>query len=633
MTGRMGCDEQRSARENAPASRVPAVKHLIIVLEKENLQTGTRLVELAEWMGVPAKGIRIDDAGSPITGILEAADGAHCCVAVTTETLAVLQRTCALELRTFIDTRCAQLLVLSSRCSPGNSDVLTWLTGGLVRGVISRENTRAFSLPGRARSISREFAGLDFSLNRSAATPAFERAYDNSSCIDEILVADEHPVFLRTNTGSCEIFLLAASETPDIHKRLSHDRRLEEYYDQVIPFLLFLRHCFGAGCWHAPAATARLIIDDPLLTAQYGFLRYDSLLNSMRTCGYGTTIAFIPWNYWRTSRRNAARLFGDRGNLSICVHGCDHTNKEFDELDPARLQWRAGTALQRLQQHEKRTGLPFEPVMVFPQGRFSTAAISALQANNYLAAVNTTCFPTNEGPEALTVADFLRPAVTRYHGFPIFQRRYPRRLIDCAFDLFVGRPALLVEHHQYFREGYGQIEEFVRGLQTVQPKLTWSTLSSQLMGSHIMRRVRDDLTGIQFFTNRFSLRNAGRHRTRFLLEKHAPDPSAIAAVLVDGVRVPFSFRKDSLLLELEADANQTMEVKVLGPPNPAFPDPTGLGLRYQASVSVRRALSEVRDNTLARHPQVLRAATGLAKGLRVTGEDDRENPQGTSSSE
>jgi hypothetical protein len=65
-----------------------------------------------------------------------------------------------------------------------------------------------------------------------------------------------------------------------------------------------------------------------------------------------------------------------------------------------------------------------------------------LRASDYLAAVNTSCFPEDCAPDDLRLGDLLRPAITRFHGFPIFQRHYPKRGIDSACDLFLGKPAL-----------------------------------------------------------------------------------------------------------------------------------------------------------------------------------------------
>jgi hypothetical protein len=277
-----------------------------------------------------------------------------------------------------------------------------------------------------------------------------------------------------------------------------------------------------------------------------------------------------------------------------------------------------------MERHQARTGLPFERVMVFPQGRFSINALRALRRAEYLAAVNSTCFPTDEGSARLTIADFLRPAITRFHGFPIFQRRYPRRLIDSAFDLFLGKPALLVEHHHYFCDGGKHLEEFVTALRNLEPTLTWPTLSSQLMRTCIMRFLSPDSVGVQFFTRRFRLENTDENRRHFRLAKYEPDASAIRGVLADGISVPFVCHDNQVELELEVNPGQTRDIEVVDYPPPPRCVPR-MGLLYNTGVFIRRALSEFRDNTLSRHPSLLRVATGLTDRLRVTG-DRRGGP-------
>jgi len=340
----------------------------------------------------------------------------------------------------------------------------------------------------------------------------------------------------------------------------------------------------------------------------------------MRSAGYGSSIVFIPWNYRRTSKTVAADIFGERANLSICIHGCDHTNKEFATSEKTVLDWKVTLALQRMKKHETRTGVPFEPVMVFPQGRFSSSAMLALRTNNYLAAVNTTSFPTDER-NVLTIADFLRPAITRFHGFPLFQRRYPRHLIDCAFDIFLGKPALLVEHHQYFRHGYEALERFVRELRNLEPTLSWPTLSSQLMKSCVTRQVSENSAEVQFFTSQFQFQNTIEGYDHLLFTKYEPDSSAVRTVLLDGISVPFYVKKDYLHLEVHASAGQVISIEIIDHAKVSrLTDDTYRSLRYTASVRLRRELSEFRDNRLVRYPGLLQAATRLLKRLKLTGE-------------
>lgn len=600
------------------------MKTLILVSESVQGPKDQRLLEFAQWMGVQTKAIVIADSSAASQQLLFLLQNAECCVAMSIDTLIALHTASPdpAHLLVVLEEHCLDILIFGCNDSFQCGRTLAWLTRGGVRGLVScqaiGDDGVTFHFPRDCRELSQQFAGLSFRARRSAPLSTFELDVTATNT-KAILLSNDRPVFLRMSRASCQLFLLAGAEMPDISQPLSRNQSIDEYYDRIIPLLILFRYCFGKQMWHGPDRTARLIIDDPLLAKEYGFLDFGALLASMQHENYGTSIAFIPWNYRRTSRKTAATLLCHEANLSVCVHGCDHTNKEFDSLDEEGLRRKACLALDRMEKHQQRTRLPFERVMVFPQGRFSTASLMALRASNYLAAVNSTCFPTNDGQDPLIIADFLRPAVTRFHGFPVFLRRYPERLIDFAFDLFIGRPALLVEHHQYFREGCGKLEEFVGELRKLEPRLKWPTLSAQLARNCMMRYISDDLAEVQFFTRRFELRNTRTSNCRFILEKYEPDSSVICAVLVDGRAVPFRFKEDHIQLEVEIGPDQRMEIEILDQPGSWMPA-TRSSLRYTAKVLLRRCLSEFRDNTLARHPGLLRIATGVVRRLKVTGD-------------
>ena len=579
-----------------------------------------RVRKFAEWMGVRTRPMLIHDKADPLRQLLDA-NVPKCCLAMSAETLATLYVSSgqSAHLRAFFEKECAALLVFHCGERPQHDTPLSWLTGGAIRRMAEGVDQKAmFQMPRAGQMFSRQLAGLTFAIGRRTSYPAFEPDACASG-VEPIMLANHRPAFLCQTIGSCKLFLLAGSETPDIEEPLSPSKGIEQHYDQIIPFLIFLRSCFGDACWHAPKATARFIIDDPLLMDRYGLLDYKALLSSMFRIGYGTSIAFIPWNYRRTSRQWAANLLEKKANLSVCVHGCDHTNKEFDDLDPLILTDKARLALTRMEKHEERTRIPFERVMVFPQGRFSTSAISALRANDYLAAVNTSCFPTDYVQGDLKMGDFLRPAVTRFSGFPIFHRHYPQNPIDFAFDMFLGKPALLVEHHQYLGDGCAKLEEFVKELYQIEPELSWPSLSSQLAQSCMIRRRDCDSDHVHFFTKNFQLKNTFDERHHFLLEKDEPDISAIRAVLEDGEPVSFRSKGNLVQFEVEADANQTKEIEVQYHSQPRTQS-TRPGVRYRASVFLRRELSEFRDKTLSKHPAMLRAGKRVAKTLKMTGD-------------
>jgi hypothetical protein len=203
---------------------------------------------------------------------------------------------------------------------------------------------------------------------------------------------------------------------------------------------------------------AAIIIDDPLLRENYGFLNYRKLLNLMDKHNFSTTIAFIPFNFKRTDKKIAA-LFKERPDkLSICVHGCDHGKGEFGKTDLGYLDKKVKLATARMIEHEKRTGIAFDRIMIFPQGIFSNGALETLESNSYLAAVNT---------EAVSVDGHISSS------FPLFKRYRPEDVRD-----WVPEPAFIVIHHDYFKDGYDKLGDFVDELNTRFKTLKWDNLGN-----------------------------------------------------------------------------------------------------------------------------------------------------------
>jgi peptidoglycan/xylan/chitin deacetylase (PgdA/CDA1 family) len=180
---------------------------------------------------------------------------------------------------------------------------------------------------------------------------------------------------------------------------------------------------------------ASIIIDDPLLRENYGFLNYRKLLKLADQHNFHATVAFIPWNFDRTDDKIAA-LFRDRPDrLSLCVHGCDHTKGEFGSTNRVFLDHIIDLATARMQEHERLTGIPFERVMVFPQGVFSNESLEALKRHGYLAAINTEIEPV-EGSLSKSL--------------PFFQRWKFSEIDD-------HNPAFIMTHHDDFKDGYREL--------------------------------------------------------------------------------------------------------------------------------------------------------------------------------
>ena len=193
----------------------------------------------------------------------------------------------------------------------------------------------------------------------------------------------------------------------------------------------------------------------------------------MKAHNFFTEIAFIPWNY-RRSNAETVRLFSDNADYyALCVHGCNHLGNEFGGSDYQELSVLASTALWRMEQHKKLTGLPYDPVIVFPQGRFSSVSMKALKDQGYFAAFNSTFIATDR--DNLPPVEYQRPAISVYHDFPLFLRRYPKDKSHFSQDLASGRPIIIVEHHHAFRNGYGTITALVDWINSL-GNIRWTSL-------------------------------------------------------------------------------------------------------------------------------------------------------------
>lgn len=601
-------------------------KCLVVVSGSEQTEQELRLISLATFWGISTRPVVLRDGeriGQHLLDELKAQAGG---LAMTAKILVAVHKALhkSANAESFLHGLTTNLLVFDCGGSEEEIAAISWLIRRELSRVTKAEGPDlTISFPQHAKAYSRQLAGLSYP--RRSAEPISVFAFrDRISDQSVIVAANGQPVFAWVPVGAMQVFLLGGTALPDLDERVSREVELKEHYERLMPALMFLRHSFGEYCWHSHRPTARLMIDDPLLKPRYGFLDYRVLLNSMQRKNCGTSIAFIPWNCWRTSKQDVERLLGHK-HFSICIHGCDHANKEFDAQDSALLRRKAALGLHRLESLRRRTGAEFEPVMVFPQERYSKAAIAALRGQPYLAIVNTICFPTDCEPDDLRIRDFLMPAITRYHGFPIFQRRYPRRLVDSAVDLFLGKPALLVAHHDYFRNGVAPLEEFVDALQRIEPGLTWPDLASQLEESCLSRRLPDGSAEVRFFTRRFKLLPRDGDTGRYLLSKHEPEQKRIEAVLVDGKATQFGFDGELLNLELSAESGQVRGIEIVDRRDGDEPV-KGFGIRHNACVFARRALSEFRDNTLSRHTRLRRGAQWVADKMNVTGAgyDDME---------
>jgi hypothetical protein len=500
-----------------------------------------------------------------------------------------------------------QVFAFGFEPTPQHEALAGWLTNGSVRKLVPIGKGDRCIFPTAGRTFTRQLAGTDFPRSPRGSDGGFEIDPANPS-LTTLMSFGAKANFVHVGGLESGLFLWAGNDIPALKQTFPPDTDLSAFYDSVLPPLVFLRSALRGSCWENPVKTARVIIDDPLLTGRYGFLDYREVLRSLERLDYALTIAFVPWNYLRTTREDAQFFLANSRRFSICVHGCDHTRHEFGVTDSRLLERKARLAMERLEEHQQRTGLPFERVMVFPQGVFTTAAMSALRRSGYLAAVNSTQDPTDQ-KDSLTIADELLPATNRHAGFPVFHRRYPKNSAHFPVDLFLGKPAHIVGHHDIFEHGCEALEACVGALKQIEPELTWPGLSSALEGAHLRKQPSEGTLDVRFFTNTFQFAHTSDRHVTCRFSKLDPQPDIIKAVQANDRSIEFEAGSESIAFQMELKPGEKVRIRLddrAGPSETVFSP----GLPYRFKTGARRHLSEFRDNHLARRPRLLKLVKG-----------------------
>jgi hypothetical protein len=394
------------------------------------------------------------------------------------------------------------------------------------------------------------------------------------------------PVFLATSPAIIDLDAELKSQNFDVR----------DHFFNAVPLAMYVKWAFAETCWHPPETNACLVIDDPVLKPRHGFVNFQELLSLMKRYEFSTNIAFIPWN-WRRSAPEVVRLFRENPeNYSVSIHGCDHTRAEFGSSDRQRLYCKTRRALDRMDRHESITGIHYDRVMVFPQGIFSEAAMSALKHSGLIAAVNSDVISSDSKPRAVTISELWDAAVMGYSDFPIFTRRYPSEgVANFAFDVLLGKPAILLIHHDYCSDHYARLIDFIKGLNALKCPLTWSSLGEVVRRSCKQREVSPDVIELEMYGTELRIENRSGRRKRYLVRRRESEPSGIKELQVGSEGAVWNFQHGRINFEVELGPgeNRIIEIKFHGLDGNGQCEETA---SYKVKTMLRRYLCELRDN-------------------------------------
>jgi hypothetical protein len=552
---------------------------------------------MAECVGISSELVEVENGASLVRMIKELSQENAGAVLDLASLQHVLDVTSLQEAATWLSSSSVKLLLLATETNSFTDEILHILTQGAVRGVRTTGKPEHVTFPKTSSAWSQELAGHSYARHPEEA---LSFVISSGSDADSILELDGFTTLVRVPLGKAQLFVWSTWEVIDPLRPVSAELEFEQATDQYIPAIIFLRAAFGDRCWHNPHAAAAIVIDDPVLKQNYGFIKFPDLLASARKHGYRFTVAFIPWNFWR-SRSEQVSVFRDYQDcFSICVHGCDHTDNEYGSMDYDSLLGKNIAAAERMERHQQRTGLPYEAIMVCPQEKYSLQAMRAFaHGGQFLGLVNTSCLPRNLTGPQVCVADLLFPAQDSFYGFPVFKRHYWRDMSAFAMDRFLGKPAILVEHHDFFRHSCAGAENFAAQLSRLSPAIEWKPVSEIVVRTHSQRKMTETVRAVRFFARKFQLLHAGEEVT-YHLSKRIPGSIAVERVLVNGVPVSFSREGDIIAFDVCAHRPQTIDVQIESAAvMPA--KPYRFRLKYQTQVALRRLLCEFRDDVVSKH--------------------------------
>jgi hypothetical protein len=253
-----------------------------------------------------------------------------------------------------------------------------------------------------------------------------------------------------------------------------------------------------------------------------------------------------------------------------------------------------------MRNHEVRTGIRHDPIMVFPQGVFSSVCPDVLKRNGLLAAVNTEAVPVDPDGARTRIRDVWDVAIMTYSGFPIFTRRYAfHGLENFAFDLLLGKPCLIVSHHDFFREGGAVVIEFIEKLRSLNCCLRWRPLGEVIRRACRRRVSGEGVEEVEMYANDLVIVNPSDRVVEARVRKREKQADLVAEILSDGKGTAWTAEKDNLVFSENILPRSETRLKVVYREG-AEAGRVGRSLRFELSVATRRILSEFRDEYLSR---------------------------------
>lgn len=317
-----------------------------------------------------------------------------------------------------------------------------------------------------------------------------------------VATVGNQPVWVarRSPVGVCH---RVAMPFPELGQTASLCDLLNECaFFRILPLIQFLREVTAEESWSVPLR-ASLMFDDPNLHwPHYGFIDFSKLAASGKRHNYHTSIATVPLDGWYTHPA-AARLFRENADqISLLVHGNNHTYAELlAHSEEAECGAYVTQALQRITRLERKSGVMVSRVMAAPHGACSEEMLRAMACAGYEAATISATSLRYYNSERPWVRALGFAVTENIQGLPVMPRF--RISADCKARILIAaylrQPIIPVGHHYDVADGLELLESVAGFINSLGP-VQWMDMA-KMTRSNFLSRYVDDTLEVRLFSN------------------------------------------------------------------------------------------------------------------------------------
>lgn len=338
-------------------------------------------------------------------------------------------------------------------------------------------------------------------------------------------------------------------------------------FAQLAPEMMFIHFAAGPYGWHATGHYANLTIDDAWLRARYGHLDYAALLNEMEEHHFHTTIAFIPWNFDRSEPGVVSLVRDHPDRFSICVHGNNHDHAEFTDYASKPLSEQIDNirvGLARMDRFTAKTGIPYDPVMVFPHTIAPLQTLAALKKYNFWATFNSQDVP--DGSVLPTDPLFvLRPVTLLFGNFASLKRTSvegPVSQASISVNAFLDNPQLFYGHEGLFTRGIDAFDPVADFVNQADPRVKWASLGTLAEHLYLARSRDDGGVDVMALSPEISVENPADKEITFYVAKEEDDSAPIQSVNANEAPQAYELIGGSLAFAVRVPAHQSVMISI-----------------------------------------------------------------------